>query len=115
MKQRKYTRHFKEKICEAIKNGESPLKISRRLRIARGLIYHWQEQYENGELADTLSVQSKPERRIQELEKLVGRLSVDNELLKKALNQVNCPPAEEEIYSENIEIDLDQSQEDAKC
>lgn len=115
MKQRKYTRHFKEQLCESIKKGESALKISRRLKIGRGLIYKWVEQYEQGKLTDSVGIQSNPEKRIQELEKLVGRLFVDNELLKKALSQVNCPLEEDEVYSGNIEIDLVPSQEDVKC
>jgi len=115
MKQRKYTKHFKEQICEAINNGESPLKISRKMKIARGLIYHWLEQYEKGALSDSLGIQSKPESRIQELEKLVGRLMADNELLKKLIQQSNSPIEENEVYSGNIEIDLDPSKEDVEC
>ncbi len=115
MQQRKYTKHFKEQLCEAINNGESPLKISRKLKIARSLIYRWQEQYEKGALTDSIDLQSKPERRITELETLVGRLMADNELLKKALSQANYPPEKEEIYSGNIEIDLDPSRGDVKC
>ena len=115
MQQRKYTKHFKEQICEAINHGESPLQISRRLKIARSLIYRWQEQFEKGELTDSIDLQSKPERRITELETLLGRLMADNELLKKALSQANYPSEEDEIYSGSIEIDLGQSQGDVKC
>jgi hypothetical protein len=50
------------------------------LKIPGSLIYRWQDQYEKGELTDSLDIQSKPERRIIELEKLLGRLMADNEL-----------------------------------
>lgn len=59
------------------------------MKIPGSLIYRWQDQYEKGELTDSLDIQSKPERRIIELETLLGRLMADNELLKKVLNQLS--------------------------
>ncbi len=115
MKQRKYTKAFKEEIVQALLDGANSVQLSRKFKVARSLMYRWREQALNGELSDTVEIHSNPETRIQELERMVGKLLADNELLKKALKLAKCPPEENEILSGNIEIEVDPSQGDAKC
>jgi transposase len=115
MRQRKYTKAFKEEIVKALLDGANGVKLSREFKVSRGLIYRWREQALSGELGDTIEIHSNPETRINELERMVGKLFADNELLKKALKQTKCPPEENEILSGNIEIEVDPSQGGAQC
>ena len=115
MKQRKYTKAFKEELVQAMMNGRSPSELSREFKIARQLLYFWHDQSLKGELKDTIEIRSNPETRIKELEQLVGRLMADNELLKKALKQANSPTRRSEILSGNIEIEVEPSQGGAEC
>ena len=115
MKQRKYTKAFKEELVQAMMNGRSPSELSREFKIARQMLYYWHDQALNGNLKDTLEIRSNPESRIKELEQLVGRLMADNELLKKALKQANSPPEENAISSGTIEIEVEPSQGGAEC
>jgi len=115
MKQRKYTKAFKEELVQAMMNGRSPSELSREFKIARQMLYYWHDQALNGNLKDTLEIRSNPESRIKELEQLVGRLMADNELLKKALKQANSPSEENEISSGTIEIEVEQSCGGAEC
>ena len=115
MKQRKYTKAFKEELVHAMMNGRSPSELSREFKIARQLLYHWHDQALKGELKDTIEIRSNPESRIKELEQIVGRLMADNELLKKALKQANSPSLKNEILSGSIEIEVDPLSEGAEC
>ena len=115
MKQRKYTKAFKDELVQAMMNGRSPSELSREFKIARQLLYHWHDQSLNGELKDSLEIRSNPESRIKELEQLVGRLMADNELLKKALKQANSPSQRNETLSGSIEIEVDPSPGGAEC
>ncbi len=115
MRQRKYTKAFKEEIVKALLDGRNGVQLSREFKIARSLMYRWREQALNGELRDTIEIHSNPETRINELERMVGKLLADNELLKKALKQASCPPEENEILSGNIEIEVGPSQGGAQC
>ena len=110
MRQRKYTKAFKEEIVKAMLDGGNSVQLSREFKVARSLMYRWREQALKGELTDTIEIHSNPETRINELERMVGKLLVDNELLKKAMKQANCPVEENEILSGNIEIKVAPSQ-----
>lgn len=115
MKQRKYTKAFKEELIQAMMKGRSPSALSREFKIARQMLYYWHDQALKGELKDTVEIRSNPETRIKELEQLVGRLMADNELLKKALKQANSPSQKKDILSGSIEIEVDPSQGGAEC
>ena len=115
MRQRKYTKAFKEEIVKALLDGRNGVELSREFKVARGLMYHWRDQALKGELRDTIEIQTNPDTRIKELEHMVGKLLIDNELLKKAMKQANCPPEENEISSGSIEIEVEPSQGGAEC
>ena len=61
-------------------------QLSRRYDISSGLIRHWTKRYEQGGLVEGPSLPEKELRaRNAELERMVGRLTMENDLLKKAV------------------------------
>jgi transposase len=116
MKYRTFSNSFKEELVEAIMSGVSATKLSRQHCIARSRLYYWLQQYKEGKLGfNGRYVSHNPQARIKELERIVGRLTADNALLKKALQQPNCPTNKNEILSAPIEIPLEVSKGGAGC
>jgi transposase len=61
-------------------------QLSRRYEISTGLIGYWRDRYMEGKLVEGKSANVKAlEAKIRELEQMVGRLTMDNELLKKTM------------------------------
>ncbi|MCA1553482.1 MAG: transposase [Chloroflexi bacterium] len=84
---RKFTAEFKAKVVLEVLSGRSSIAvIARRHQLQSKLIYQWRaEVLENLPLLFTLH-QANPasEARIAELERLIGQLTIENEVLKKA-------------------------------
>ena len=88
---KKFSRDFKIKVVEAYQSGVSAAELSRQFEIHPNLIYTWTREYR----ADPVnafptekSLGDSPkadDQRIVELERMVGRLTLENEFLKKAL------------------------------
>ena len=74
------------------------------------MIYRWIREYQQGRLSKSSAGRSatSPQAQIKDLEALVGRLMIDNELLKKALKALNEQPKPNVIISGSTEIPLDQ-------
>lgn len=86
-KPRQYQPWFKREVVEELLSGRSNInQLSRKHEISKALISYWRDQYLKGGLQeDTGGNVRDLKRRIAELEQMVGRLTMDNELLKKAL------------------------------
>ena len=85
-KQRTFSLEFKRQIVEELLGGESrPAQLCRRHNIAPSLLYHWKEQYSRGSFDNEPTEEGALKERIQQLERLVGRLTLENEFLKKGL------------------------------
>ena len=85
-KQRTFSLEFKRQIVEELLGGESrPAQLCRRHNIAPSLLYHWKEQYSRGKFDNEPTEEGALKERIQQLERLVGRLTLENEFLKKGL------------------------------
>ena len=116
MKKRTFTIEFKRQIVEEIIHGNArPVQICRKYNISKVLLWRWQKDYEQGRLTYETGEALPMQQRINELEKIVGRLTMDNELLKKALQQANSHSKKNEIFSAPIEINLDQYKGGALC
>ncbi len=78
---------FKRQVVEELLSGAATLgQLSRRYEISSGLIGHWRERYVEGKLIEGKTANVKAlEAKIKDLERMVGRLTMDNELLKKAM------------------------------
>jgi len=83
---RSFSVEFKRQIIEELLSGESgPAQICRRYNIQASLLYHWKRQYSRGKFNNEPTEEGGLRDRIEQLERLVGRLTLENEFLKKGL------------------------------
>src|SRR5215211_1865251 len=87
---RVFGREFKRAVVREVAGGEKrPAQVCREHGIAEGLLLRWRREYEaRGEAAFVPHQPSAVvplERRIADLERLCGRLALENAVLKKAL------------------------------
>jgi len=83
---RKYTKSFKIEMVENVLKGRSILEIAKENEIYPGLITRWKRQYIEGSFHGTSSTDielRKLKIKICELEQMVGKLTMENYLLKK--------------------------------
>lgn len=90
-KRRSYSAEFKlETVVEGLRGQKSIAQICRERAITEPLYYKWKQRFEERVLevfADERqrkAVGEQEAQRIAELERLVGRLAMENEILKKA-------------------------------
>jgi transposase len=86
---RKFSRDFKIKVVQAYDSGVSAVELSRQFEIHPNVIYGWSREYRKDpikafENAENDTFQAT-DYRIAELERMIGRLSMENDFLKKAL------------------------------
>jgi transposase len=84
--QRTFSQEFKRQVVEELLSGESrPAQLCRRHNIPSSLLYHWKKQYGRGKFNNEPTAEGALKDRIEKLERLVGRLTLENEFLKKGL------------------------------
>lgn len=84
--QRRFSLEFKRQVIEELLSGESrPAQCCRRYSISSSVLYHWKEQYSRGKFDNEPSEEGALKDRIERLERLVGKLTLENEFLKKGL------------------------------
>ena len=84
--QRSFSFEFKRQVVEELMSGESrPAQLCRRYSISTGLLYHWKKQYSRGKFNNEPTEEGALKDRIEKLERLVGKLTLENEFLKKGL------------------------------
>jgi len=90
-KRRAYTAQFKfETIVEVLRGEKSNAQICRERNVTESLLYRWKQDFLDrapGIFEDQRSrdqVAEEREQRIVELERMVGRLTMEIEVLKKA-------------------------------
>src|SRR4030043_332374 len=77
---------FKRQVVEELLSGESrPAQLCRRYNISPSLLYHWKRQYSRGKFNNEPTEEGALRDRIEKLERLVGKLTLENEFLKKGL------------------------------
>ena len=83
---RNFTTEFKRQVVEELLCGVSrPAQLCRRHNIAVSLLYHWKKQYSLGKLNNEPVKEAAMRDKIEKLERMVGKLAMENEFLKKAL------------------------------
>ena len=116
MKYRKFTNAFKQHIIEQLVGGQvRPAEICRKYNIAKQVLARWQKKYTAGEFDDEPLANSIAKERIRQLEAMVGRLTMDKDLLKKALKHAACHQEQSENLLASTELDLETSQGGAEC
>jgi transposase len=83
--QRNFSIEFKRQVVEELISGSSrPSQICRRYSIVPSLLDHWKKQYNLGKFDNEPVMEAALQDRIEKLERLVGKLTLENEFLKKA-------------------------------
>lgn len=88
---RKFSREFKIRVVEAYDSGVSAVELSRQFEIHPNVVYAWSREYRRdpakafGSGEDQKDPSRVDEQRIADLERMIGRLALENEFLKKAL------------------------------
>lgn len=90
VKRRKYDRDFKLQVVREVAAGKSQAQLAREHEIHPNLIARWCRQHQRYK-EKAFSGQGRAytdEARLAALERMVGRLTMENDLLKKALQQL---------------------------
>ena len=83
---RSFSNDFKKQIVESIVSGSATqAELAREHRISPVMINRWKKDYKKGKFFENVSSQdmARLELRIRDLERLVGRLTLENDMLKK--------------------------------
>jgi len=84
--QRSFNLEYKRQVVEELMSGESrPAQLCRRYNISSSVLYHWKRQYSWGKFDNEPTEEAALKDRIEKLERLVGRLTLENEFLKRGL------------------------------
>ena len=90
---RKYSAEFKlDTVMEGLRGEKSIAQICRERDISESLYQKWKAVFQEGAVeifADRRS--SAGDNQVAELERLVGRLTMENEILKKARTWLDTP------------------------
>jgi len=87
---RSFSNEFKRKIVEDIISGTATIAtLCRRHNIAYPVITRWKKDYADGKLDNEPSTEAGYQERIAQLERMVGRLTMEKDALKKALRSVH--------------------------
>jgi transposase-like protein len=83
---RRFSAAFKRQVVEELlAGGTSAAQLCRRYELCATAIASWKRQYAQGRLAEAEGVGQDQAQRIQELERMVGQLTMENALLKRAV------------------------------
>jgi transposase-like protein len=104
MAARVFSVEFRSTIAQRILNGERVLALATEFKIKRSILYRWRDAYRlagkdgfrktrGRPRGSTTQVKIKPgmtaaDRRIAELERRIGRLSMENDFLARAFKRV---------------------------
>lgn len=92
VKQRKFSKEFKLRIVKEVQLGETQASVARRYQINPKVLNRWMSEYETygqeafagkGNVYTDQAIMARLSRRIEQLE-------AENELLKKALTQLDA-------------------------
>ena len=85
VKKRQYTKEQKQELVQALLSGQTALELGKEHNISPGLINRWRRQYLNGQLSENNNNKkiNKLQQEIAKLEQMIGKLTMENYLLKK--------------------------------
>lgn len=100
-KYRRFDKSFKVKVVQAYLGGRPVGEITREYDIHQNLVYKWTQEYEANPTgafrgSDPGDPVQTNEQRIAELERSLGRMTLENEFLKKALSHAKSILARQE-------------------
>jgi transposase len=84
--QRRFNLDLKRQVVEELLSQQSSAaQLCRRHNISSSLLYHWKKQYSLGKFNNEPVEETALKDRIGQLERLVGKLTLENEFLKRGL------------------------------
>src|ERR1044071_8663061 len=92
LKRRRFTREFKLQVLREIEAGKSIAQTAREHQLHPNLITRWRTlhaEYASQAFAGNGN-HYQQEARVAELERMVGRLTLENDFLKKALSHLEA-------------------------
>jgi len=102
---RTFNKEFKKQVVEEILSGTITVAVaSRKYGIVYQAIRNWQRAYESGRLNNEPTTDSGWQKRTEELERMVGRLTMENEFLKKTLKLLHTHRKQKEQLSRTTNI-----------
>ena len=85
-RQRSFSSEFKRQVVEELLSSQSrPAQLCRRYEISSSVLYHWKRQYARGKFNNEPTEEAALRDRVEKLERLVGKLTLENEFLKKGV------------------------------
>ena len=83
---RRFSNEFKRMVVEQYLSGNhTQAQLLRHYDLSHNMLYRWRQEYESGAYHRESEGEIKAkDTRIRQLEQLVGRLSLENEFLKRA-------------------------------
>lgn len=90
VKRRTFSREFKLKVIREVEGGKSQAQVAREYQITDNTIAKWRRQhrqYQDRAFAGRGHAYTD-EARMHELERMVGRLTMENDFLKKLLQKL---------------------------
>ena len=80
MRRRRFTQDFKRSLVEQLLSQTAdPAELYLRYNISFGQLYTWKRQYADGKLDSEPSREAELETRVRELERLLGKVTLENE------------------------------------
>ena len=92
VKRRTFTRDFKLQIIREVEAGKSQAQVAREYQVTENTISKWRRQhrqYQDRAFAGRGHAYTD-EARVNELERMVGRLTMENDFLKKLLARLEA-------------------------
>jgi len=91
--QRSFSVELKRQVIQELLSEESrPAQLCRRYNISSSLLYYWKKQYSRGKFNNEPTEEAALKDRVEKLERLVGKLTLENEFLKKGLQSSLSQP-----------------------
>lgn len=86
LKRRQFTREFKLTVVRQVDAGKRVAEVARMYEVTPEMVWRWHREAEaDPEGAFTRQRKTPTESREAELERMIGQLTMENALLKKAL------------------------------
>ena len=90
-RQRTFSPEFRRQVVEELLSEISTsVQLCRRHNISSGLLYYWKKQYAKGHFGNEPTQKAAKTEKIRQLEQMVGKLTMENEFLKKAVQNSLC-------------------------
>ena len=95
MSRRRFSKEFKVSAVRQLESGKTLAEVARANEIDPSMLYRWHKEWEK-DPANAFSGQREmsPTSREAELERTVGRLTLENDFLKRALLRLEAQRAQ---------------------